>query len=622
MKVENRKKKRPLFDPDAIATSIAEGILDDTRHIEQQYGVFTPAIRESVAIQSRDILKKYIPKDCSTENLRNDAFEKFKDVNRHMLDHNIRFIEMLPTFRDKQFHGSVIQREDLRRTKVLLRARYVMRETLGDWGIEELYLAAKHSQGSSVGVPFIDTSLEKKFSFPLSTTTQVGPLFEDYLTFDTELKVELDERLSKLREAEPTLQRYAVVEGSSATTVRKTALKDRMIAVEPTLNMFFQQGLMAMLYQRMRAVGLNVEFLPEKHRWLARIHSISGNSATIDWSSASDCVSIELLRWLLPPKWFDIVYLLRSPKMKIGGEYLEPQMISTMGNAVTFPLETLVFWAVGVALQYTLKHTDNRLFIPIRGAQISVFGDDCIVPSWMAPQYIETLTDLGFIVNDEKSFYGDERFRESCGGDYSAGYNVRPFCLKAPTSRKMSALEPWLYISMNALIPRYISYFGALSWLHNRKLFAYFESVFVKHNLELKVVPNEFPDDAGLKVGFDLERFLVYYPGFRLRISKIVKDRHGRTYFNYLRFKYHKEATPVSEVLRYLVWLKDRASVLAEDDVKLPWHKHLPLQRHEVSLKTMFNPERKGGGYVVAKEKEYAHWVIADFKNVDRYGIL
>lgn len=36
----------------------------------------------------------------------------------------------------------------------------------------------------------------------------------------------------------------------------------------------------------------------------------------------------------------------------------------------------------------------------------------------------------GFKLNEEKSFFGDEPFRESCGGDYFAGKPVRPFYLK------------------------------------------------------------------------------------------------------------------------------------------------------------------------------------------------
>jgi hypothetical protein len=608
MKVKHREKKRPFFYPDTIATKIVEGFNHDTMDITQKQGVYTPAIELSAAIQSRDFTKKYIPYGCSTETLRNDAFLKFKDVNDRMLEANIRFLELYPTPRETNYMGSIIQRGDSQRDKVLRRARFVMGEVLGEWTMEELYLSAKHSQGSTVGVPFVDTSLERKLQSPMTCTERVGPLMNDYLLFDNKLKSALDAEYAELLKTDPLVERYKFVSGSRATTVRKTATKDRMIAVEPTGNMFFQQGLMSMIYNRMRSVSLNVESLPQKHKWLARIGSISGRNATIDWSSASDCVSIELLRYLLPPRWFKIIDRVRSPTIEIDGEVLDTHMISTMGNAVTFPLETLVFWTIGVALHYTLTHEDNRYRIPYRlktgkyrDMVVSVFGDDCIVPTFMAKQYIATLEELGFIVNDEKSYYKDERFRESCGGDYSAGYNVRPFCLKAPTSTQKSTLEPWLYITMNAMIPRYISYFGALSWLHDRKLFRYFEELFLQYKLELKVVPHDYPDDAGLKVHFDLERFLAYYPGFRRRISKIEVNNNGQTFFRFCRFVYRNEATPKNGGIRLADWLKK------------PFMPEIPV----LELK---NPERQNGGYVVAKTKHYAKWVIPTLERVGRYS--
>jgi len=95
-----------------------------------------------------------------------------------------------------------------------------------------------------------------------------------------------------------------------------------------------------------------------------------------------------------------------------------------------------------------------------RSIKCSVFGDDCIVPTSIAANYITALEGVGFEVNDYKSFYGEtEKFRESCGGDYLAGHAVRPYTVRAPTSQKMSSLEPWLYIIFNSVITKYISHF-------------------------------------------------------------------------------------------------------------------------------------------------------------------
>jgi hypothetical protein len=595
---KHRKKKRPFFSPDAIATKIAEGFDRDTSSITQTYDACTPAIRRAVVVQSRDLRKKYLPENCSLQSLREKAFAKFEATNGKMLEANIRFLEMHPVVRGNEFPGSVIQSDDTFRDKVLNRAKFLILDVLGDFTMEELYLSSKHSSGSTTGVSFLDTSLERKLRYPMTATSRVGPLMDDYLLFDSHLKSALD----SIWGHEPTAQRYDFVDGSRATTVRKNAENDRFICPEPTANMFFQQGMMGMMYNRMKRKKcfLNVTSLPKKHKWLARIGSISGANATIDWSSASDCCFVELVRFLFPPKWFDMLDRLRSPKIYLGEKELVPQMISSMGNAGTFPVETLIFWSLGVAMQYTLTHKDNRLRIWYKPHSISVFGDDCITPSWMATQYIEFLSQLGFMVNDDKSFYGTENFRESCGGDYYHGYNVRPFTLKAPTARCKSALEPWLYISMNAFIPRYISYFGTRNWVYERELFRCFETLFVEFNLELKVVPHNFPDDAGLKVHFDLERFLLCYPGFLKRISKIVVNQHGQYEFRFCRYVYKQPASPRHEWIRYA------------DKLKSSYMPPIPVMELE-------NPERKGGGYVVAKTLEYAHWVVPNLK---RYGPL
>jgi hypothetical protein len=456
--------------------------------------------------------------------------------------------------------------------------------------MDELYTECKHSSGSSVGVPFVDTSIERKFTFPMSATSQVETLMNAYMDFDGSMK----SAVLEYQTANPVAGMYKFVKGSKATTVRKTAEKDRMIAVEPTVNMFFQQGLMAMLYGRMKAVGLDVECLPTNHKTIARFSSITAKFATIDWSSASDCLAIELIRFLFPPKWFDILERVRSPSIEIDGVWHRTHMFSTMGNAVTFPLETLVFWALGKAVLFTDRNPrTNALLLEkqeIKSAEVSVFGDDCVVPTTSARHYIDVMVDLGFIVNEEKSFFGSEKFRESCGGDFAAGYNVRPFCLKAPTTTRKSGLEPWLYIILNALIPRYISYFGTLGYVYDKALFHLVVELFKEHKLKLKLVPPEFPDDAGLKVAFDLERFVGSYPELLDCFDKLTRDRHGCYCFPYTHYRYFDSASARSSGMRLSMWLKK------------------PMMARIPEIKSI-NHERKGGSYVVAKAYT-SHWEV------------
>jgi hypothetical protein len=467
------------------------------------------------------------------------------------------------------------------------RARALVRWVLGSFSVEELFENTQHSSGSSLGVSFNDTSIEAKSKLPITVTSRAKPWLTEYLLWDKELTHAI--AIGNDITSKPT-EWYKVVPGSRATTVDKTTEIRRFINVEATGNMFLQQGLMSMIVNRLKPFGLKLDCLPTEHRNRARWSSITAQEATIDWSSASDCNSIELLRFLLSDEWFDIVWDLRSDQAEIYGKAVPLHMISTMGNAVTFPLETLVFWAYAHAVRLSL--TDPYALFPkwedIKAC--SVFGDDCIVPSYMAKKYIAFMEGLGFIINDEKSFYGQEQFRESCGGDYLAGYDNRPFHLKAPTTTSRSALEPWLYIIGNSLICKYISYFGELSYMYDKELFRCLFGLFRRYKLRIKLVPSYFPDDAGLKIGFDLQRFYKHYD---IELDAIDKSQHGTYSFRYCRFRYWKRSDRWP-ALRYAFWLKKPGC----DPDK-------PLGPIDVAVR----PDRKRGGYVVAKGIS-CHWQL------------
>ena len=593
---KHRKKKRPLFSPDLVKTRLSQALVRDLERAKLMHSSSTAPIMMSIESQLRDFTKKYIPEGETQGTLESDCFKTFEAVNDHMAEHNLRFVEdMLGKVRTSY---PSIQRDTSFDAKVLVRAKSLMKNVLGDLTTEELFHQCKHSGGSTVGVPFTDTSIERKFTYPISMTPRVKSLMDIYLTFDSSLKASL----KNLNEGNKS-ERYMFVRGSRATTVDKTVDKRRMIAVEPTGNMFFQQGLMEIMYERMSAVGLDVAELPDRHKWLARTSSLSRNLATIDWSSASDCVSIELLRWLLPAKWYSQIDRVRSPEMEVNGRFLPVNMISTMGNAVTFPLETLVFWTVGRACKYTIDNpTCLSPWIILDKDEstggVSVFGDDCIVPTYMAESYMDFLVRVGFIVNTDKSHYGDTPFRESCGGDYLSGYNVRAFNLRAPTSRKLSALEPWLYSVINALLPRYIQYFGTLRYIYDQDLFKCFVDLCRENHIKIKLVPHDFPEDSGVKISFDLERFLVNYPETLELLSPLARNIHGQISFPYLRFRYYQNARMKNDLVRLAHWLKK------------PVIRTRPEKKPDPFVK-----KRRAGGYTVAKALT-SRWEVPGLEKV------
>jgi hypothetical protein len=457
--------------------------------------------------------------------------------------------------------------------------------------LEKVYTKARNSSGTSIGVPYQDTSEEGKLTFPITVTERCVNYLHEYYLWDVNLR----EAVKQHNRERPLDEWYKVVDGSRATTVDKTTDKRRFICIEPTGNMFFQQGLMRVLYECLAFVGLDVRCLPDIHKELARLSSISCKNATVDWSSASDCVSIELLRYLLPPKWFELVWDLRCDETTLDGKSVTLNMISTMGNAVTFPLETLIFWAFAKCTVFTKNNPRSNSMFPLWEDEkecCSVFGDDCILPSYAAEEYIRTLTRVGFIVNKEKSFYGPLQFRESCGGDYLAGYDVRPFSLKAPSSTKLSALEPWLYIIMNALVEKYILYFGELSYVYDKELWRVIAELFRKHKLEMKLVPPHYPDDSGVKgLTQDIFRWRNQYP---VALGRIDRSNHGTYTFRYCRFVY-RDKTERNDHIRCALWLEQ------------------PVVLEDGQEPTFGNPIRRNGGYVVAKSLT-AHWVVPRVK--------
>jgi hypothetical protein len=100
-----------------------------------------------------------------------------------------------------------------------------------------------------------------------------------------------------------------------------------------------------------------------------------------------------------------------------------------MGNGFTFELETAVFLAVILAVRNLRAIGDPSWGSSRPGEDIFVYGDDIIIPTELASDVVSALSYCGFSINKDKSFV-DGRFRESCGGDYFEGVDVRPFFLK------------------------------------------------------------------------------------------------------------------------------------------------------------------------------------------------
>lgn len=284
--------------------------------------------------------------------------------------------------------------------------------------------------GASIGSANTDF-YTKLFSSPLTSSNEA--LYSYYTAHVSSSPTWLDAEKSR-----ETMFGSRLVPGSKLFFAPKTREIARVACTEPVLNMFFQKGIQSVLELRLKQVfGIdlrgrrsdNIAPQQDKNRELARLGSIDGSFGTIDLSSASDRISLGVVEWLFPESIVRWLRATRSPTTILpDGELRELYMISSMGNAFTFPLETIIFSSVVVAAYRVLG---LKTIYP-RGTTLgnfAVFGDDIIVDHRAYNLVVEMLSILGHRVNHDKSF-NTGLFRESCGSDWFAGRNVRGVYLK------------------------------------------------------------------------------------------------------------------------------------------------------------------------------------------------
>lgn len=243
--------------------------------------------------------------------------------------------------------------------------------------------------------------------------------------------------------------RLHTVKGNRPSHVPKDVAKCRPISIEPSLNVFLQQGVGRWLGQHMKEIGFaDIHHGQAVNRRLA----MDLQNATIDLSNASDTISRALVKFLLPKDWFEVLDTCRSKYYEYRGVEGEYENFSSQGNAFTFPLETLIFKAIVMA------------YTELSAKEVVVYGDDIIVPLPAATRAVYGLTRAGFTVNTEKSYWGqhdDERkyFRESCGADYYRGKLVTPVYLREDPShdRDLAVLYNRLY-EVYGDLPRTLEY--------------------------------------------------------------------------------------------------------------------------------------------------------------------
>jgi hypothetical protein len=171
----------------------------------------------------------------------------------------------------------------------------------------------------------------------------------------------------------------------------------------------------------------------EKSQRRALQGSTDRKLGTIDLSKASDSVTLDHLGALFQDDSILLHKILSCRTETIDVPeigVIRLRKFASMGSAVCFPVESAVFLAAvaaSIISQLNQRFTLKRLKEVCR--DVTVYGDDIIAPTQFIPGIMRDLSSLGFVPNEDKSFYRSY-FRESCGLEAFKGVEVKPIYLR------------------------------------------------------------------------------------------------------------------------------------------------------------------------------------------------
>lgn len=406
----NPKEFRHVIDTELrfAESSLAEG--GATRYI---------ALRQLAAFLKKNADWNAIPKD----ERREASLHKFSFYENKCGLTNFRLSYLREHWSQQPIAGEVLNQASLR-----------IQEILGslDLALDSIHRSARFGSGATFRHTMNERSAYFKLNGHHTVTREAIPSLLSYLDDSDNLRDYL------------LHHKVEIVEGNRLAVVPKYWDIDRVIAIEPSWNVYLQLGVEGYLRDVLTKVGIDLR-KQDRNFGPAREGSISGKYATIDLSSASDCLSIELVRSLLPKPWFELLDQIRSKSFTLdkGETWTRYEKFSSMGNGFTFPLQTLIFYAIAEAV---------ATLCGVRSSSIRVYGDDIIIDRQCYALMVETLSYAGFEVNTQKSYcFGP--FRESCGRDYLQGINVRPIYLRGRPSNDSDIYNLYNRLLVGSLVP-------------------------------------------------------------------------------------------------------------------------------------------------------------------------
>lgn len=237
--------------------------------------------------------------------------------------------------------------------------------------------------------------------------------------------------------------------------VPKTQKGPRIICKEPIAHQWMQGAVERFLSERVAHTYLSdsISFKDQTaSQEMALSASFDGKSSTVDLSAASDRISTRLVEYLFgggsDTSLLDALHASRSRYYVLNGTTHRFRKFAPMGSACTFPVQSILFLSLSVFAVLATRGWKVDRWLEVLPS-VRVFGDDIVIPTDSIPVLYAALTSCGLKVNEKKS-YSTGLFRESCGMDAYAGWDVSPAYVKQLySSSRPSSLQGVVDISNN-----------------------------------------------------------------------------------------------------------------------------------------------------------------------------
>lgn len=210
------------------------------------------------------------------------------------------------------------------------------------------------------------------------------------------------------------LRTEPMISRTRISAVAKDWRGGRIIGMEPSWNMVLQLGLKDWMEHR---TSTWIPYFDQTKQQKRLVFEAPFRLGTVDLSNASDHVSVDLCKAILPSNWFVALNSTRTSTYILpGGQCGRTNSMALMGNGFCFPLLSVMVFslamtAMSIGLGEPVTLHNMRKWQNLYGVQN--FGDDLVFPVDLFPVLNFIFAQAGLVINHEKTGLGS--FRETCG---------------------------------------------------------------------------------------------------------------------------------------------------------------------------------------------------------------